>query len=155
MIFYLEKINQNLYDMGNCKKQWCKTLLFTFLLNSFFSFGQSEVDSLKNKTFDELYKDFNLNLNDTLVLKKIAEAYLFKGKKEKDTLNISKGYHYSFISNKNNYLGQSYLDSVIIVSKNKDYELYPLIAYNIKSRIFFKDHNYEKCLLYLFKARRS
>jgi AraC-like DNA-binding protein len=111
------------------------------------------MDTLQKKSFDELKQGFYSNLKDTIKLKIYANAYLKKGKNNKDSLNISKGYHYSYILDKNNNVGQDYLDSIITVSKNKDYELYPLIAYNLKSRFYFKNHNYEKCLVYLFKAK--
>jgi hypothetical protein len=139
--------------MVGYKKYSYRILIFTLLLNFSFSYGQSEIDTLQKKSFDELKQGFYSNLKDTIKLKIYANAYLKKGKNNKDSLNISKGYHYSYILDKNNNVGQDYLDSIITVSKNKDYELYPLIAYNLKSRFYFKNHNYEKCLVYLFKAK--
>lgn len=139
--------------MVSYKKQYLG-LLFVFLLNCVFCFGQREVDTLQHKSFEELKQSFYLNINDTSALKKIAKVYLKKSKNEKDILNISKSYHYFYIINKNNDLGQKYIDSIIMVSKNRNYELYPLIAYNLKSRYYFKNHNYEKCLEYLFKVKK-
>jgi AraC-like DNA-binding protein len=139
--------------MVGYKKYSYRILIFTLLLNFSFSYGQSKMDTLQKKSFDELKQGFYSNLKDTIKLKIYANAYLKKGKNNKDSLNISKGYHYSYILDKNNNVGQDYLDSIITVSKNKDYELYPLIAYNLKSRFYFKNHNYEKCLVYLFKAK--
>jgi AraC-like DNA-binding protein len=139
--------------MVGYKKYFFRVLFIVLILNFSFSYGQSEMDTLQKKSFDELKQGFYSNLKDTIKLKIYANAYLKKGKNNKDSLNISKGYHYSYILDKNNNVGQDYLDSIITVSKNKDYELYPLIAYNLKSRFYFKNHNYEKCLVYLFKAK--
>jgi AraC-like DNA-binding protein len=139
--------------MVGYKKYFFRVLFIVLILNFSFSYSQSEMDTLQKKSFDELKQGFYSNLKDTIKLKIYANAYLKKGKNNKDSLNISKGYHYSYILDKNNNVGQDYLDSIITVSKNKDYELYPLIAYNLKSRFYFKNHNYEKCLVYLFKAK--
>ena len=139
--------------MVGYKKCFFRALFIVLILNFSVSYGQSKMDTLQKKSFDELKQGFYSNLKDTIKLKIYANAYLKKGKNNKDSLNISKGYHYSYILDKNNNVGQDYLDSIITVSKNKDYELYPLIAYNLKSRFYFKNHNYEKCLVYLFKAK--
>nr|WP_299031643.1 tetratricopeptide repeat protein [uncultured Tenacibaculum sp.] len=135
----------------NFKGSRCLLISFLFFVNLINS--QIIPDSIKKKTFNELREGFNkLDEGDTSVLKVYARAYLTKGKKEKDTLNIAKGYHYYYINKKSN-IGQRYLDSIINLTEDKNYEYYPLIALNLKSRFYFKEHDYKNSLKYLFKLK--
>nr|BFF36192.1 helix-turn-helix transcriptional regulator [Tenacibaculum mesophilum] len=136
----------------NFKGSRCLLISFLFFVNLINS--QIIPDSIKKKTFNELREGFNkLDEGDTSVLKIYAKAYLTKGKKEKDTLNIAKGYHYFYYINKKSNIGQRYLDSIINLTEDKNYEYYPLIALNLKSRFYFKEHDYKNSLKYLFKLK--
>ena len=79
-------------------------------------------DSLKNKSFKELYKKYNLNHSDTVKLKIYATAYLHKAKNEKDTVRIANGYSQfaSINSISNLSLAFKYSDSIITLTRENE-----------------------------------
>ena len=132
------------------KKIILLSLLFLFQLSS----GQiSEVD-LKKMSYDELYNfyfDFKENLNDQ---KTIAKYYISKGHKEKNNIEIARGYYlFSLFDreiNKNKSI--EYLDSVIKYSNNSGDFFFPFEAYVEKAKLYTDIHNYEETILNYLKA---
>jgi AraC-like DNA-binding protein len=105
-------------------------------------------DSLKNKSYKELYENYNLNYSDTTKLKIYAAAYLHKAKNEKDTIRIANGYSQfaSISSIKNKSLAINYCDSIIIMTKDNESFDYPGFAFMVKGICYYNLGDYEKAL---------
>jgi len=93
-------------------------------------------DTLKNKTYKELYNGFNFSYNDTLKEKIYATTYLVKAKKERDTINIAKAYSL-FVAKTKPSTAIKYCDSIINLTKNKSHIKYPAYGYMVKGIINF------------------
>ncbi len=87
-------------------------------------------DSLSTKSFEELKKAFDQNKRDSINAKIYAKAYLEKGKREKDTLEIANGYNMfcSFNGNRPKIVLQ-FADSIIKITIGKQYARYPTRGY--------------------------
>ncbi len=105
-------------------------------------------DSLKNKSYKELFKGLNLNYNNAVKEKIYAEAYLNKAKNENDPIRISNGYsQFASISGKTNLkLAIIYCDSIINLTKNSNHIDYPGYGYLMKGTYQYNLGNYEKAL---------
>ena len=105
-------------------------------------------DSLKTKTYAELFKGLNSSSNDTVKEKIYAEAYLHKAKNENDAIRISNGYsQFASISSKTSLdLAIVYCDSIISLTKNINHIDYPGYGYMVKGISQFNLGNYEKAL---------
>ncbi|NOR28607.1 MAG: helix-turn-helix domain-containing protein [Lutibacter sp.] len=115
--------------------------LTCLLLNIQWAYSQQSTinytpDSLKNKTYKELYNGFNLNYNDTLKEKIYVTTYLVKAKKEKDTINIAKGYSFLTAITKSS-IAIKYCDSIINLTKNKSHIKFPAYGYMVKGILNF------------------
>ena len=75
-------------------------------------------DSLKTKTYKELFKGLNDSYNDTLKEKIYAKAYLHKAKNENDTIKIANGYS-QMASITPIEFALNYSDSIISITKNR------------------------------------
>lgn len=115
-------------------------LLLQFLFASTSLTVQNFTDSLQQKNYKELVQQFfEIRKTDSTKAKKIAEYYLERAKHNRDTLKIAKGLDlFSFISNYEEQ--QKYLDSIILITKNKQDKEYPALAYFAKAQLFL----YEK-----------
>lgn len=105
-------------------------------------------DSLKNKSYKELYKP-QLTTNDTLLIKIYANAYLNKAKNENDTIKIANGYSQliSLSSRNSNYKTTlNYCDSIIYLTKNHKDSIYPGYGYMIKGIVFYGLGKYKNSL---------
>ena len=126
-------------------------LLFFMVLYSGYSQNKQAFyipDSLKNKSYKELYKKYNFNYSDTVKLKIYAAAYLHKAKNEKDTVRIANGYSQfaSLSAIKNNRLAINYCDSIVFLTKNNESFDYPGFGFMVKGICYYKLGNYEKSL---------
>jgi len=135
--------------------QQFKTILFIaiFFLNFSSIYAQKHKfylpDSLKNKSYKELYLDFNIFNSNTALVKIYANAYLNKAKNEKDTIKIANGYsQLASLSAKNsNYKTTlNYCDSIINLTRNSEDFVYPSYGYMIKAMIYYEIGNYKKSL---------
>ncbi|MDH7447546.1 helix-turn-helix domain-containing protein [Aquimarina sp. 2201CG14-23] len=111
-------------------------------------------DSLKHKTFKELQKEFDelqqvneLIFEDSIKAKNIAQTYLSKAKRKRDTLEIANGYRlfvktYQY----NNSLGLKYSDSIITLTELNSNEYYPMRGYTYKGIMHNRLGNYDKAL---------
>jgi len=125
--------------------------LFFMALHSGYSQNEQVFyfpDSLKNKSFKELYKKYNLNHSDTVKLKIYATAYLHKAKNEKDTVRIANGYSQfaSINSISNLSLAFKYSDSIITLTRENESFRYPSYGYMQKGIFYYNQGNYEKAL---------
>ncbi len=105
------------------------------------SWTPSFQDSLRNKTYEELQSSFDkLNVyvtNDSLRAEVIANAYLYKAKIEKDTLEIANGYRLFVKALPYNYSkGLKYCDSIIKIKENGNFKQYPGKAYIYQGIIY-------------------
>jgi hypothetical protein len=105
-------------------------------------------DSLKTKTYDELFKGLNSSFNDTIKEKIYAKTYLHKAKNENDTVRIANAYtQYATLNHsKNSYSVLIYADSIIALTKNNESVQYPGFGYMLKGMFYFEIGNYEKAL---------
>ena len=127
-------------------------LFLSILIILFFSsqriYSQefSIVDSLKNKTFKELYDNIILCSNTNDAKEKIyATAYLHKAKNEKDTIKMATAYA-NFVYFTNSEAALKYCDSIIAITKNKNYSKYPGYGYMLKGVFNYRIGSYEDAL---------
>lgn len=128
-------------------------MLFVFLVCIQLGYSQKSKifnipDSLKTKTYQELFKGLNASSNDIIKEKVYARAYLHKAKNENDIVRISNGYSQfaSIYSKINNNLAMKYCDSIIFLTKNIKNIDYPGYGYMAKGNCQFNLGNYEKAL---------
>ncbi len=105
-------------------------------------------DSLKTKTYEDLFKGLNASNNDTVKEKVYARAYLYKAKNEKDTIRIANAYtQFASISSKENLESAIvFCDSIIFLTKNINHIDYPGYGYLAKGICQFSLGDYEKAL---------
>ena len=128
-------------------------MLFLFLVCIQVGYSQKSKtfyiqDSLKNKSYKELFKGLNSSSNDTVKEKIYAEAYLHKAKNENDTIRIANAYtQFASIDKSLNLISTFiYADSIIALTKNNESNVYPGFGYMLKGMCFFKIGKYEKAL---------
>lgn len=102
-------------------------------------------DSLKNKTYKELFERYNANYTDPIKAEVFAKAYLHKARNEKDTIRIANAYS-QFASINNFQISVKYCDSIIDLTKKLDHFEYPGYGYMAKGISYFNLGDYEKAL---------
>ncbi|GAA4272260.1 helix-turn-helix domain-containing protein [Aquimarina gracilis] len=129
---------------------YCFLLLLLFFSNKLE--GQTYVDTLQQKSYDELIDIFaRYQKTDSVKTKQIAKSYLAKAKREKKPLRMARGFYLLYIVD-NDII---YLDSIIDVTKNKQDLHYPAYAYFSKAQFFlYQERNIEKTLNNLNAARK-
>ena len=108
-------------------------LFFTFLF-SIITLGQDlSKDALQKMNDTELLSLFNEVKLDSLKAEEVAQVFLNRAKKEKDTLKIAKGYDNlsRIFSSKKNL---QYADSLIVLTQNMNSAKYPGLGYLLKAR---------------------
>jgi AraC-like DNA-binding protein len=143
-------INNILYFIKQLKKF---LLIIIFFLGFFSSYSQNHKfyvpDSLKNKSYKELFELQSTYFNNTLLIKTYANAYLNKAKNEKNTIKIANGYSQltSLASINDNYkIILNYCDSIIDLTKNSKNSIYPSYGYMVKGMVYYSLGNYKKSL---------
>jgi tetratricopeptide (TPR) repeat protein len=111
-----------------------KSFCFLFLFSVSISLCQ-EKNNLKKLDYNEI-RDLGLDKTKTFQQRLgYCKKYLLKGKKEKNSFRIARGY-YLFACNHfdiNNELAIQYLDSTILASIKKPDTLFPAVAYREKA----------------------
>lgn len=127
--------------------------LFVFLVCIQLGYSQKSKifnipDSLKTKTYKDLFKGLNASNNDTVKEKIYAKTYLHKAKNENDTVRIAHAYtQYAALNHsKSSYSVLIYADSIIALTKNNENVEYPGFGYMLKGMFYFEIGNYEKAL---------
>ncbi|PCH53521.1 MAG: hypothetical protein COC22_02445 [Flavobacteriaceae bacterium] len=130
-----------------------KIILFLFFMSIQWVNSQNSPlfhipDSLKNKTYKELFNGLNLSYNDTIKERIYAIAYLHKAKNENDTIKIAHSYSQfaQIASFHNPNLALTYADSIINLTKNLNNYEYPGFGYMIKGVIYYNLGDYKKAL---------
>lgn len=123
-------------------------ILFIFIgCNLLYGKIDNKVDYLKNFTYEELqekFYDYNYD-GKPENSKLIAKYYLFKAKKENNSTQIAEGYAFMYINeNKENAL--KYIDSMAIVAKKLNDNIYPTRIYLLKANVYFKFNNQKEAL---------
>lgn len=102
-------------------------------------------DSLKNKTFKEIYNSQKLSTNDSLKELFYAKIYLHKAKNNNDTIKIANAYT-QYAAIKNSTIALKYCDSIIELTKNLNHYVYPGFGYMTKGLIHYKNGSDKKAL---------
>lgn len=121
------------------KKQ---TALFFFLFLFISSFGQSKVDTLSSKSFDELLYIYN-NERSVKKSKLYLGYWIKKAKKEKNEFQLLLGYELA--STLYNDKSLIYLDSILSISlKNNNYKAFTASAYKRKGEYFYNKRDFKR-----------
>ncbi len=127
-----------------------QTIKYCFFLLFFVSLqinGQeaSFEEKIQKASFEELIVLYDQVVTDTVSAKKIARAYIEKGKKVGDSLEMARGYsRLSFVSNYPNAI--QFLDSTIVYSANSNHPNFPTIGHLFKSLYHYNNEAYEESL---------
>ena len=130
--------------------------LFIILLCG-FSLGtaqesQQSGDTLSGKSYDELNTLFyKLLPKDTLKAKVIADAYIAKGRAEKDSVQMAKGYYY-YAADFADTIGSLYADTIITLTRNSHDKSYPAVGYLLKGAWAYRKDDYKNALSHYITA---
>ncbi|NER12728.1 helix-turn-helix domain-containing protein [Leptobacterium flavescens] len=120
--------------------------IIVFLFTIKFSFSQERsqqeiIDSLKQKSYDELKLLYNNNIYDTLNAFLYSSAYLEKAKNDKDTIHTANAYMQLGDISKFE-IGMKYADSVLLITSNINTKSYPARGYILKSYLQYNAGDY-------------
>lgn len=116
--------------------------------------SQTSVDSINQYSFEELDKKIDDYTLDRNTRKQFSELFIKKAKALNDTTKILDGfYHLCWDTNPEE--AHEYADSIIAISKNKNYEGYPEKGYRAKGKILFNQYQFKKALKYYLLSERS
>lgn len=105
---------------------------------------QQREDSLSANDYNELKELFYES--DSISKSKVyALAYLNKGKKEKNPIEVARGYKFLSLISEDS-LAFKYSDSIIQVTKNLEHRSYPALGYYQKGAWLFHFGNYKEAL---------
>ena len=122
-------------------------LKITYITLVFFCFcsnvfAQKVVDSLKGKSFRELYLSYYYSDNDS-IKNFYTDVFLNKAKNEKSLSNILEGY-YMKVNIYNDERKLRYSDSIISISKEDSNIYFPTLAYYAKAYFFYNKRDFNK-----------
>ncbi len=159
----MEKINNSFINniLYFIKQPNKSLLIIVFFLSFFSSYSQNHKffvpDSLKKKSYKELYAPQFIYPDNTLLTKIYANAYLNKAKNNKDTVRIANGYSQLVsIAGRNSKfkITLNYCDSIIALTKNKPTDIYPTYGYMVKGEIYYTIGDYKKSLINYLVAQK-
>ncbi|UGU14328.1 AraC family transcriptional regulator [Sinomicrobium kalidii] len=115
--------------------------------------GQEQIkDTLFGKTYEELNTLFFEWLpEDTLTARKIAATYIEKGRAEKDSVRMAKGYYY-YASRFGPEMGLQYADTIIALTENSTDKSYPALGYMLKGYWHYQQTDYKAAVQCYLKA---
>ncbi len=123
-----------------------KILLLLVFISVFKLNGQNNtIDSLVTKSFESLQDGFIKYAKDTLIAKQYTDAYIKKATKEKDSLQIAKGYYFKVILNEKED-NLNYLTKIIDLTKNINNNDFPTIAYFDLGVYYYDKREFKKAL---------
>lgn len=118
-------------------------VLFFFLFLSISSFGQSNVDTLSSKSFDELLDIYN-NERSLKKSKLYLSYWIKKAKKEENEIQLLLAYELASTLY-NNDKSLIYLDSILSISlKNNNYKAFTASAYMRKGEFFYNKRDFRR-----------
>lgn len=102
-------------------------------------------ETLDTLNYKELIVLFDENVKDTLYAKYIALTYVKKAKRDKNFVEIARGYtRLSFVSEYKEAI--KYLDTSIYYAKSLNHENFPTVAYLFRSLYHYNNEFYEQSL---------
>ncbi|WP_170837030.1 helix-turn-helix domain-containing protein [Aquimarina amphilecti] len=122
-----------------------------FLFQQLYSQGDKAIDSLDQKSYDELSLGFDKNIGKIVVSKLYATTFLKKAKSEKNISKQADGY-YMFTKILDKSLALKYTDSIINLTKNQDNFIYPAEAHLLKANILGGTGKYKEAMEELVEA---
>ncbi len=126
-----------------------KSLLILVFFTTFLQVGNTQeisVDSLEGMSFEDiLIKLKSTNVNDSLNYSRIANVYLKKSLKTRDSIQMCRGYYF-YARNLKPETALKYADTIISLSKNSKHELYPTAGYILKANTYEDVSLYEDAL---------
>ncbi len=126
-------------------------IVLFFIATPFFS-QERTLDSLSELEYQEIQELFFKSATDSLVNHTYVQAYLNKAKKEKDSLEIAKGYYLKIISSGEDEKFFHLYDTIIEVSKNLKNQNFPATAYFDKGVYYHRKYLYKNALDNYIKA---
>lgn len=135
-----------------------RSSFFIFILSnlviSFLNAQEKNQDSLIALEYHELTQSFGKHINDSIIAVRYANAFIIKARKEKDTLQMVRGYYYKLIlDQKKDRLFHLY-DTIIDLSKNFKNENFPAVAYFDKGVIYHRRYLFKNALENYIKAAK-
>ncbi|WP_161635230.1 helix-turn-helix domain-containing protein [Aquimarina macrocephali] len=106
------------------------------------------MDSLKNKTFEELEKGFNHNKkrNDFNLAKLYLSTYLKKAKRLNRKMKVVNAYELYYKINRNKSSSLNYADSIIQLTIEIKDSLYPARGFFLKAAYYYRNGKYDLAL---------
>ena len=135
-----------------------KSIIICFLTCFSFSAAQNlsataVPDSLKTRSYKELAERFYELEEDSARAAIYALTYLYKAKKDRDSLRITRGYkRLAFISSYK--VALKYADSVIFYAQNLRTDLYPAYSYMLKGYYLYQIGDYPQAFDYYLTANK-
>ncbi|QQM25858.1 helix-turn-helix domain-containing protein [Elizabethkingia sp. M8] len=121
--------------------------IIIFLFSNLVSSQKNKIDSLYEFNYPQLknqFYDYN-DHNKVPEAKQIAKYYLQKAKKEKNTFEIAEGYNLTHF-NEDFPTALKYIDSLAVITKKINGNLYPARTYLIKGNLYYKHDNLKAAL---------
>ena len=151
-IAHLIKFDKN--RLARVMQNKLHNLLFSllFVFGGFLGFGQSELDSLGEMSFDELLELYN---NDTNYKPRenLLAIWITKAKSEKNAEELMTGYEIATILYKDERI-LAYSDSILAIStKSENFNGFSASAHERKGRYFYKKRDFKKGLDHYLLAK--
>ncbi len=141
------------------KNKYFKHLFFLLFLLLFGNLNilafQTYSDSLLTKEYDYLKKNVYQNVENPKKAILYARSYLYKAKRDVDTLKIVNGFYYLSGLVEAPLVREKYTDSMILFSKNLKTKFYPALAYFNKARIEYNKGRYKKAFDLFLKTNEA
>jgi AraC-like DNA-binding protein len=120
------------------------SILFYFI-NIIFPQIEDQSDNLFSKSYSELKEGYFENYSDSDIAVQYANAYLSKGKLEKDNEKIARGF--DFLARQHDIeINLKYCDSIIAYSKDLKHNNYPAAGYLLKGFWLYNKGDYQEAL---------
>ena len=139
--------------MVGYKKYSYRILIFTLLLNFSFSYGQSEMDTLKGKTLEELFDLYeNTGKNEEKI--KFIKAFVNVAKEDNNKKRIVAGYYIlSYLYEDERVL--FYSDSILSLTVQNPTKYFPAIAYRSKAIYYHNKGDLKEAINYYLLLNKS
>jgi len=157
-------LNYNMITIYNnqlnllCVKVISFILFLVIFLVPFQVFSQEEnfiiPDSLEQKSFEYIENNLVKSIQDSIKSQVYALTIISKGKIEKDSLQILKGYSFLSYLNSSKKIYLSYSDSIIKIATNTNDSRYLSLGYSNKAEYYYAKRNYQKSLDNYLNAKK-
>lgn len=119
-------------------------LFLILIFSNFLGFGQTEIDTLQQKNYEELLNIFNTE-TDLKKRKNSTEAWIKKAKREKNRKKIIVGY-YNSSQLYNDITKLKYCDSIIALTTENSYPFFPTLAHLSKAYFYQEKGDFKKAI---------